>query len=332
MIESVKEVFDSPPELVKAIINLGIPFLDSGHNFYWIYILFSLILLLGLYLSSQAKNASVSLPELLRYCFPRSIYTHKSAILDYHCYFINGLIKIVISLTLLISVTEIVAELTTPSCYGIFGELRIQPDINFTAKLAYTIAVVSAIDFGYFLGHYLLHKVPILWEFHKTHHSAQVLTPVTAKRDHPVDDMIIYTCKGCFLGLVAGLFRYLFKGDVEPFTITGVSVIIYLFHLTSNLRHFHVWISYGWHLNHILISPAMHQIHHSQLEKHFDKNLGLIFPIWDYLAGTLYVPKEPESFSVGLAEEEFNSVWQLYFSPFSRVTKIVANSGKMKNS
>ena len=323
MIEFVKEVFYSLPESVKEIINLGIPLFDSAHNFYWIYILFSLILLLGLYRISHPNPVKFSWRGLLSYCFPHSIYTHKSAILDYQCYFINGLIKILIRLTLLISVTEIVAKLTTQSFYGILREPRIEPDVNFAAKLAYTIAVVFAIDFGYFLAHYLLHKVPLLWEFHKTHHSAQVLTPVTAKRDHPVDDMIIYTCKACLLGLVTGLFQYTFKGEVEPFTITGVSVIIYLFHLTSNLRHFHVWISYGWHLNHILVSPAMHQIHHSQLEKHYDKNFGLIFSIWDYLAGTLYVPKEPETFSVGLVEEEFNNVWQLYFSPFSRVTKIV---------
>jgi len=239
-------------------------------------------------------------------------------------------LKIVISLTLLISVTEIVAELTTQSVYGIFREPAWQLTMTFTAKLAYTLGVVFAIDFGYFLGHYLLHKIPILWEFHKTHHSAQVLTPVTAKRDHPVDDLIIYTCKACFLGVVTGLFQYMFKGDITPFTITGVSVIIYLFHLTANLRHFHVWISYGWHLNHILISPAMHQIHHSQLEKHFDKNLGLIFSIWDYLAGTLYVPQEQEYFAVGLIGEEFDDVGQLYFSPFSRVTQIVRNSRKMK--
>jgi len=29
--------------------------------------------------------------------------------------------------------------------------------------------------------------VPFLWEFHKVHHSANVLTPITAFRVHPVD-------------------------------------------------------------------------------------------------------------------------------------------------
>ena len=332
MLDSINDIFISLPKFFQELIYISVPFFDSTHNFYWIYLLFSLILLLGLYRITTPDPVNFSLRGLLSYCFPHSIYTHKSAILDYQCYFINGLIKIVISLSLLISVTETVAQLTTQSVYGIFREPRLQLDVTVTTKLAYTIAVVFAIDFGYFLAHYLLHKVPILWEFHKTHHSAQVLTPVTAKRDHPVDDMIIYACKACFIGLVMGLFRYTFKADVEPLTITGVSVIVYLFHLTSNLRHYHVWISYGWHLNHILISPAMHQIHHSQLEKHFDKNLGLIFSIWDYLAGTLYVPQEQEHFSVGLVEEEFNSIWQLYFSPFHRVSKLVANSMKMRNS
>ncbi|MEQ9486945.1 hypothetical protein [Coleofasciculus sp. F4-SAH-05] len=90
--------------------NLGIPLFDSAHNFYWIYIGFSLIILLGLYRISHPNPVNFSWRDLLSYCLPASIYTHKSAILDYQCYFINGLIKIIISLTLLISVTEIVAN------------------------------------------------------------------------------------------------------------------------------------------------------------------------------------------------------------------------------
>lgn len=48
----------------------------------------------------------------------------------------------------------------------------------------------------------------------------------------------------------------------------------------------------------------MHQIHHSKEPWHIDKNLSQIFSFWDYLLGSLYIPKKREIFEVGLSEEK----------------------------
>ena len=53
--------------------------------------------------------------------------------------------------------------------------------------IGYTLAVVLAIDLAVWLTHYLQHKVVVLWQFHQVHHSAEVLTPMTVYRMHPVD-------------------------------------------------------------------------------------------------------------------------------------------------
>ena len=37
-------------------------------------------------------------------------------------------------------------------------------------------------DFAATWAHYLQHRVPILWELHKVHHSAEVMTPITSGR------------------------------------------------------------------------------------------------------------------------------------------------------
>ena len=42
-------------------------------------------------------------------------------------------------------------------------------------------------EFAYWFGHYLFHKVPAMWEFHKVHHSAEVMTTLTELRQHPVE-------------------------------------------------------------------------------------------------------------------------------------------------
>src|SRR5690606_39715058 len=64
------------------------------------------------------------------------------------------------------------------------------------------------------------------------------------------------------------LVAFLFAGPADPLTLFGSNVVFALFHLLgSNLRHSHIWWSFGPTLSRILISPAQHQIHHSKDRK-----------------------------------------------------------------
>src|SRR5438477_159294 len=44
----------------------------------------------------------------------------------------------------------------------------------------------------------------------------------------------------------------------------------------------------GWFGKYVLYSPIGHRIHHSALPEHKDKNLGFLFPVWDWMFGTYY--------------------------------------------
>jgi hypothetical protein len=85
-----------------------------------------------------------------------------------------------------------------------------------------------------------------------------------------------------------------------------------------------VWLPYtGW-LGHLFISPAHHQVHHSSEERHWDRNMGFIFALWDWMFGTLHVPSaQREDFALGIGgeEKEFNSVWRLYALPFRNIVR-----------
>lgn len=50
-----------------------------------------------------------------------------------------------------------------------------------------TLALYLTYEFAYWLDHYFKHTIGFLWEAHKTHHSAEVLTPITQYRVHPLD-------------------------------------------------------------------------------------------------------------------------------------------------
>ena len=100
----------------------------------------------------------------------------------------------------------------------------------------------------------------------------------------------------------------------------NVNAGIFAFYLIGyNLRHSQIWLSYPRWLSYILISPAQHQIHHSIDKKHWDRNMGLIFAFWDWVFGTLYVPKGYEKLEYGISRDEpnpFNSVVEIYLKPF----------------
>jgi sterol desaturase/sphingolipid hydroxylase (fatty acid hydroxylase superfamily) len=91
------------------------------------------------------------------------------------------------------------------------------------------------------------------------------------------------------------------------------------------LRHSPVWLSFGPTMERYLISPAMHQIHHSEKVEHFDKNMGGALAIWDRMFGTHYIPngREVDKFGIGEETQDFRSLAVIYMRPFSRSYQMV---------
>jgi len=116
------------------------------------------------------------------------------------------------------------------------------------------------------------------------------------------------------LGAYAGIFWYACGGEISRYTLFGVTYLVFIFNaLASNLRHSHVWLSFGPRLEHILNSPAQHQIHHSDAPRHFHKNFGTNLSIWDWMFGTLYVTSaSPETLRFGTAEQDSHRYLTLY--------------------
>ena len=104
------------------------------------------------------------------------------------------------------------------------------------------------------------------------------------------------------------------------YDIGNGSVAVFLWYfLGVHWRHSHVRIAYPRWLSYILISPYMHQIHHSKEPRHFDKNMGSIFSVWDYLFGTLYISAPDEEFKLGVAgapADIHGTLRKAYLEPF----------------
>ena len=285
-----------------------------------VFLLSAIALALWLYLRSEGTHPK-SASSFLRYLLPRNLFLHKSALVDYKFYLVNSVLLSYINLSArvaglvgLLQVADLVKE-------GLSGLLGVRPSAapGLIAQVAYTLALVLAVDFAKFFAHFLQHRVPLLWEFHKVHHSAQVLTPLTNYRLHPVDVVLEQILAGVLAGAVIGVFGSFFSSGVVELTIMNMGAIYFVYFLAANLRHSHIPLTFGWRVSHVLSSPYMHQIHHSSEPRHWDRNYGLIFSFWDYFFRCIYVPRSKEEFRLGLSGNEdhrFESVGALYVAPF----------------
>lgn len=297
------------------------PFL-APTNLNAIFILTSVLIVLWYYLRMARANAEGTLRGFLLYLAPREVLLHRSAIVDYQYFIINSAflayLKLSASIYGLVAIFGI-ADGARSALRIAFGFHPANDEPTVLAMVLYTVAILLAVDFSRFLSHLLQHRIPVLWEFHKVHHSAQVLTPLTNYRVHPIDIVVDQFLASIAAGLVIGFFSYFYASGLTEIMVLDISILYFLFYIVSNLRHSHVPLQFGWRTSHVLCSPYMHHIHHSSEERHWDKNFSLVFSVWDTLFRTAYVPHAIETFRLGLPGDEnrrFASVLALYISPF----------------
>ncbi len=200
---------------------------------------------------------------------------------------------------------QIVSSGISRSLVALFGTIEPLPISNAAAIAIMTVALFLAYELAYWLDHYLSHRIPFLWQFHKVHHSAETLSPLTNARVHPVDTIVYYNITALVMGIVGGLAYWGLGRSVPAYTLWSTNAIAFVFgYTTAHLHHTHMWIAFtGW-WGRLLISPAHHQIHHSTNPIHFDKNLGGSLAIFDWMFGTLHIPSRTrERLTFGLERQ-----------------------------
>ncbi|MFT7595977.1 MAG: sterol desaturase/sphingolipid hydroxylase (fatty acid hydroxylase superfamily) [Paracoccaceae bacterium] len=105
------------------------------------------------------------------------------------------------------------------------------------------------------------------------------------------------------------------------------NAVVFVFYFFGyHLRHSHVWIMFPKGIRQIISSPALHLIHHSVDQKHWDKNFGRIFILWDRVVGAAYIPTDREEIRFGIGTDEdgqYNSVYKLYMLPFRKAARLL---------
>lgn len=267
---------------------------------------------------SKGADGKERKSNLFQFLFPKDIYTHPSTRVDIGLWIITRLVHPLWALTFLVTIGPAAETGVISSLEWLVGESPALQS-NLSWMLFYSFITLLCYDFAFFITHYAFHKIPALWVLHKVHHSAEVLTPLTRYREHFLAGPIWACNTAIGYGVAAGIFAYLFDGNITEATLMNIGFFMLLFGITGSFRHYHVQMHYPQWLCQWLHSPAMHHVHHSYLEKHWDKNFSVITSLWDRLFGTLYIPQRDEFTPWGIGEKEqknYRSLWGNCISPF----------------
>ena len=136
-----------------------------------------------------------------------------------------------------------------------------------------TFAVVFILkDFAQYWSHRWEHRINIFWNRHVIHHSSEDFNLACALRQ-PISNL-------------ANIFIFLYI----PMALLGVPTIV-----VATVAPLHLFAQFWYHtqlinkmgfLEHILVTPSAHRVHHAINDIYLDRNFAAIFIIWDKLFGT----------------------------------------------
>ena len=134
-------------------------------------------------------------------------------------------------------------------------------------------------DLAIWAQHWLTHKVPLFWRFHRVHHADRDMDVTTGLRFHPVE---IAASMGLKIGLV-----YLI--GPQPLAVLLFELIL---NATALFNHANLalprWLDAVLRL--VVVTPEMHLVHHSQRREEHDSNYGFALSVWDRIFHT-YRPR-----------------------------------------
>lgn len=255
----------------------------------------------------------------LRWLLPARIWGHPSHWIDLQLFVLGRILAV-------LGVFGGVA-LTTGVAAGVAGLVpALLPAGNLgPVVLAFLLWLPS--DFAQYWMHRFYHRFRVIWPLHAVHHSAEVMTPFTTYRQHPLSLLLTGWGVAGFVGLCQGVLLGALATDLAVAEIADVNLFIVLANAgLAALHHSHVWLSYGPVVERIVISPAQHQIHHSTDSAHYGKNLGNALALWDWLFGTLYVIRGDERLTFGLTEDAekplmSQRLWPVLWDPVRRMLR-----------
>lgn len=202
-----------------------------------------------------------------------------------------------------------VALLAQEQGSGLFNIITIQSWLAIGASFL-------ALDFAIWTQHLALHRVPWLWRLHRAHHSDTQMDVTTALRFHPLE--IVGS-----LGYKAIVIMAL---GAPPEAVLAFEIVL---GAGALFTHANIavpkWLEQP--LRYLIVTPALHLIHHSPNAIETNSNFGFSFSFWDRLCGTYRAVRlEPDDY-IGLEAwraPQDQTLGALFLNPLKSDVEITA--------
>ncbi|UCE01823.1 MAG: sterol desaturase family protein [Candidatus Latescibacterota bacterium] len=150
-------------------------------------------------------------------------------------------------------------------------------------------------DFVHWNVHRLLHRVPLLWEFHKVHHSVIEMGFAAHLRFHWMETVVYRTLEYIPLAMIGF--------GIDDFMIVHATALT-----IGHFNHANLKLRLG-PLRYVLNNPQMHIWHHMKRFPStlpYGVNFGISLSLWDYLFGKAHIPSSGRDIELGFDHvEEF---------------------------
>lgn len=291
-------------------------FVDGSKRIFWLYLVSALMIALLFFWKQRA---------ILKMQFSKEVLWHPSARLDYLYFGVMGIVKTLLLLPLLVGVNEVALwmVMVIQEVFGYVERIRVDRIWLITG---YTTMLFVFNDLTRYWLHRWMHTSSLLWRFHRVHHSAEVLNPMTFYRVHPIENLLFGFRYALTTGAITALFIYFFGAGIGVVEIFGANMIVFIFMLIgANLRHSHIPLRYPKRIEKWLISPYQHQLHHTTRYSRY--NYGSTLAVWDLWFGSLLYSKDltyiDEPLRFGLLDEQpTHSLVGAFFNPFYKGIKL----------
>ncbi len=187
--------------------------------------------------------------------------------------------------------------------FGLFNQLGWSGWFEF-------LLFILLFDLTIYWQHRVFHMLPVLWRFHRVHHTDEDYDLTTGTRFHPISILISTILK---IGLVI-------VSGASPLAILSAEIIL---NLTSMFNHSNICLpkQVDRVLQKIVVTPDMHRIHHSQEKIEHNCNFGFNFSFWDRFFGSYLQDsgQAQENMAIGIVDYQGSatrSLFSLFLQPF----------------
>jgi sterol desaturase/sphingolipid hydroxylase (fatty acid hydroxylase superfamily) len=142
-------------------------------------------------------------------------------------------------------------------------------------EAAAIVATVLLRNLATWLVHRASHAVPLFWRAHRVHHADVRLDLSTGFRNHPLE----------LLYVVPWLAAVTIAFGLDPAALAAYEAVAIGFSLWTH-ANLHLPPAVDARLRLVLVTPAMHHVHHSSRRAETDSNYGDVLSLWDRLFGT----------------------------------------------